>query len=216
MNVKEMDFNQLLQRDLDDHRIATTLIPYILNPPANQLPGFFPPIVAVILPFDHSQNPLEHFEPPIIKEHELDVQYNLPFKIITHPGAYRVQYLVNKNNEPAEIPLGVLRWNPDTAKLVIMDGQHRAMSLLAIQRTVSNNWDASPKGSRYRPFYEDSIRKLIAQAEKEGHPVDLSKVELPVTICWLPERPDDNPRVRPHLAARKLFVDVEQHSQTAK
>ena len=212
LNVKEMDFNQLLQRDLDDHRIATTLIPYILNPPANQLPGFFPPIVAVILPFDHSQNPLEHFEPPV-ETFEQDFQYNLRFRMISHPGAYRIQHWVTKNDEPADIPLAVLRWNPETAKLVIMDGQHRAMSLLAIQRTVSNNWDASPKGSRYRPFYEESIRKLLAQAEKDGHPIDLNKVELPVTICWFPERPNDDSRVRPHLAARKLFVDV---NNTAK
>jgi hypothetical protein len=28
LNIHEMDFNQLLQRDLDDHRIATKLIPY--------------------------------------------------------------------------------------------------------------------------------------------------------------------------------------------
>ena len=37
LNIQEMDFNQLLQRDLDDHRIATKLIEYVLNPPANSL-----------------------------------------------------------------------------------------------------------------------------------------------------------------------------------
>ena len=29
LNIQEMDFNQLLQRDLDDHRIATKLIEYV-------------------------------------------------------------------------------------------------------------------------------------------------------------------------------------------
>jgi hypothetical protein len=212
LNVEEMDFNQLLQRDLDDHRIATTLIPYILNPPVNQLPGFFPPIVAVILPFDHSQNPVDHFELPI-ETFSFDAELNARFRMVTHSGAYRAQYMVDKNDQPTKVPIGCLRWNPDTAKLVIMDGQHRAMSLLAIQRTVSNTWDAAPRGSRYRPFYEESIRKMIDQAAKNGNPVDLNKVELPVTICWFPERPTDQLRIKPHMAARKLFVDV---NNTAK
>src|ERR1700722_10891748 len=43
LNVKEMDFGQLLQRDLDDHRIATDLVPYVLRPEPNG-PAFFPPI----------------------------------------------------------------------------------------------------------------------------------------------------------------------------
>ncbi|EFG78022.1 hypothetical protein HMPREF0591_2091 [Mycobacterium parascrofulaceum ATCC BAA-614] len=30
--TKELDFNQLLQRDLDDHRVAVNLVPYILEP----------------------------------------------------------------------------------------------------------------------------------------------------------------------------------------
>src|SRR5690349_4503885 len=29
--TSDMDFNQLLQRDLDDHRVATSLVPYILG-----------------------------------------------------------------------------------------------------------------------------------------------------------------------------------------
>ncbi|MEX3639964.1 hypothetical protein [Paraburkholderia sp. BR14320] len=49
--TQTMDFNQLLQRDLDDHRVATGLVPYILN--ASKFgPAFFPPIVAALLPFE--------------------------------------------------------------------------------------------------------------------------------------------------------------------
>ncbi len=35
LELKELDFNQLLQRDLDDHRVAETLIPYIMKPQTN-------------------------------------------------------------------------------------------------------------------------------------------------------------------------------------
>ena len=29
--AEELDFNQLLQRDLDDHRVAMSLVPYLLS-----------------------------------------------------------------------------------------------------------------------------------------------------------------------------------------
>ena len=52
--AEELDFNQLLQRDLDDHRVAVNLIPYLLSPDWTG-PAFFPPIVAVVLPFAGQQ-----------------------------------------------------------------------------------------------------------------------------------------------------------------
>lgn len=212
LNIQEMDFNQLLQRDLDDHRIATKLIPYILNPPVNALPGFYPPVVSVLLPFDKKQQPAMNFPNPVASV-ECDHEYNLHFRILTHGRAYRIQYLSDPQGNQQDLPLAVLRWNPDEAKLVIMDGQHRAMSLLAIERTVSKSWHTASNGKRYAPFYEDHVYKWIEKAKQAGQSVDLSSLELPVTICWFPEEPDQVPRPRPHLAARKLFVDV---NNTAK
>lgn len=214
LNIQEMDFNQLLQRDLDDHRIATKLIEYILNPPANSLPGFFPPVLALLLPFDQQQQPVEYFPPPT-ESFENDIDYSdLRFKCITHANSYRTQYAVNTDNdEPLSIPLAVLRWNPDLSKMVIMDGQHRAMALLAIQRTVTNTWNSVAKGARYQPFYEHHVRSWMKKAEEEGKTIELPKIELPVTICWFPEAPTDEFRPRPHLAARKLFVDVNNNAK---
>lgn len=214
LNISEMDFNQLLQRDLDDHRIATTLIEYVLNPPANSLPGFYPPILALLLPFDQNQQPALHFPAPS-ESFEVDPEFaDLRFRCITHSNAYRSQFAVNSNNnEPLSIPLAVLRWNPDLSKMVIMDGQHRAMSLLAIQRTVTNSWDLTTKGARYKPFYEHHVRTWMEKAKAEGKTIDLSKIELPVTICWFPESQDSTVRPKPHLAARKLFVDVNNNAK---
>jgi hypothetical protein len=61
LNTRDMDFNQLLQRDLDDHRVATELVPYLLRPNSRG-PAFFPPIVTALLPFD-GPKPLEDFPP---------------------------------------------------------------------------------------------------------------------------------------------------------
>jgi hypothetical protein len=214
LNIQEMDFNQLLQRDLDDHRIATKLIEYVLNPPANSLPGFYPPILALLLPFDQTQQPIEHFPVPT-ESYEEDPEFsNLRFHCITHANAYRSQFAVNKeNDEPLSLPLAALRWNSDSAKMVIMDGQHRAMSLLAIQRTVNNAWNTVAKGARYQPFYEHHVKSWMDKAKAEGKTIDLEKIELPVTICWFPEDLRCAVRPKPHLAARKLFVDVNNNAK---
>src|SRR4051794_8117306 len=51
MQSEDLDFSQLLQRDLDDHRVAVSLVPYLLQPDWTG-PAFFPPIVAIALPFE--------------------------------------------------------------------------------------------------------------------------------------------------------------------
>jgi hypothetical protein len=167
----------------------------------------------VLLPFDHQQQPIEYFEPPV-ETIDIDHQYSgLRFKMITNGRACRIQYLVGEDGQPASLPLAVLRWNPDEAKLVIMDGQHRAMSLLAIERTVTKSWHTAPKGARYQPFYEEHVQNWLNKAKQDNRQVDLSKVELPVTICWFPEFAGQELRPKPHRAARKIFVDV---NNTAK
>ena len=44
LNVDSLDFNQLLQRDLDDHRVATDLIPYILE----EYPSYMHPVLHIV------------------------------------------------------------------------------------------------------------------------------------------------------------------------
>ena len=214
LNLNQMNFNQLLQRDLDDHRIATKLIEYVLNPPVNSLPGFFPPILAVLLPFDSAQIPLESFPKASELSVELDPEFKMRCACTTYGTSYRSQVLLQGTGEEIhELSLAILRWNPGEAKLVIMDGQHRAMALLAIHRTLTNTWDASPKGNRYKPFYEHHVRDWIAKAKADGRDVEaaISRVELPVTICWFPEPPKNGEN--PHRAARKLFVDVNNNAK---
>ena len=169
--------------------------------------------MAILLPFDHQQQPLDHFAEPKIVDIERDHQYDMNFRMTTHGRAFRVQHLVDQTGESTDLPFAVLRWNPDEAKLVIMDGQHRAMSLLAIERTVTKSWHTAPKGARYQPFYEEHVQNWLDKAKQENTSLDLSQIELPVTICWFPEVPGQQPRPKPHRAARKLFVDV---NNTAK
>ncbi len=213
LNIDEMNFNELLQRDLDDHRIATKLIEYIINPPKNGLPGFFPPILAILLPFDEKQRPVESFPKPkstLVHEN----RYGLDFQTLTHEGFYKSQVAFDKElNKPHEFSLGVIQWNSNRTKLVVIDGQHRAMALLAIERTLTNTWEQSNKGARYKPFYIDHINASLKAAGIKKDDFDFSKIELPVNICWFSNKDDSTQLTKCHLAARKLFVDVNNNAK---
>src|ERR1700733_2004774 len=47
--VEELSFDELIQRDLDDSRVAHDLIPYLLGD-TGQHARFFPPVLAVLVP----------------------------------------------------------------------------------------------------------------------------------------------------------------------
>jgi hypothetical protein len=207
LNIKEMDFSQLLQRDLDDHRIATDLVPYVLRPELNG-PAFFPPIMTVLLPFD-GRKPIDEFPSPrneLINDPEYPANQ---FNAQIFGEFFRFQSLMDAEHRDDPAGMGILRWNDERAKLVIVDGQHRAMALLAVDRTVNGTWSETA-GERYKPFYEERIRELIKPAA-DGSQIDLAALEFPVTICWFPEYA--GPGQNPHKAARKLFVDVNQNAK---
>lgn len=90
---------------------------------------------------------------------------------------------------------------------MVLDGQHRAMALLAVERTMAKSWQGS-SGAKYRSFYEHQVKQLIDQ---QGSDLDLGKVEVPVTVCWFPEQTGKD--AKPHEAARKLFVDVNKEAR---
>ncbi|MDX3065040.1 DNA sulfur modification protein DndB [Streptomyces sp. ND04-05B] len=201
MEAGDLDFNQLLQRDLDDHRVAVKLIPYLLDLKPTG-PAFFPPIVAVLLPF-RGKRP-SYFEP-------LGQQ-----KVVPDDGArwqqeqagtsFRVQRLIGDDDRLHPASVGKLWWNKTESQLVVLDGQHRAMALLAVERTMTKSWQDSG-GARFRSFYENQV----TQALHDFGNVDLSRIEVPVTVCWFPEETGEE--AKPHEAARKLFVDVNKEAR---
>lgn len=210
LDVRQMSFDQLLQRDLDDHRVATELVPYLLGQASETAgtsaggPAFFPPILAVLLPgVEDSGGTLPAPSP---EEVAWDAS-GLPFAQTRFADALRVRRLLVTPGENVEslhpIRYGTLDWSDDRARLVVIDGQHRAMALLAIERTRRNAWDDT-RGARYRHFYEKRVAEALAGSTA-------TMVQVPVTVCWFPDLVDDD--VRPTQAARKLFVDVNKNAR---
>lgn len=211
LDVKKMDFNQLLQRDLDDHRIAHELVPYILKP-QDTGPAFFPPILAALLPFENLL-PKEELPPKEKFFQQSDPNFaNSTWNISKVGNVFSLQELCYPDGKVDPKGTAILKWNDELAKLVIMDGQHRAMALLAIYRTVNNAWRSSGAASeRYSTFYEVKINKILRELKDNNQESVVGTLEFPVTICMFPEYV--GPGRNPHQAARKLFVDVNKEAK---
>jgi hypothetical protein len=207
LETDALDFNQLLQRDLDDHRVATELIPYILGKKMSSAsPAFFPPIVAVMLPFVANEvvNTFPTKKPDAIKENGA---YGSSYNVSEYGKAFQVTKLWDTANDiPHKIKLGRISWNDEGAKLVVIDGQHRAMALLAIERTLNKTW-GNGNGTKYRYFYEHRVENLLKGIQGKDIEKKLEDLEFPVTICWFPDS------ATPHLNARKLFVDLNKEAR---
>lgn len=201
MQAEDLDFNQLLQRDLDDHRVATQLIPYLLRPNPTG-PAFFPPIVAVLLPFK-GMKPSTF--PSATATSTVTDEDGLTWQQTDVGDAFRVRQLATEAGGLHRRKVGQLWWNDVSSRLVVLDGQHRAMALLAIERTMGHSWQKSG-GERYRYFYEEPVASLVASSG-----IDLNNVEVPVTVAWFPDQLGEEHR--PHAAARKLFVDVNKEAR---
>ncbi|CAM2341018.1 hypothetical protein [Burkholderia vietnamiensis] len=203
--VAEMNFNQLLQRDLDDHRVAVELVPYLLNPDRTG-PAFFPPVVACLLPFSNRE-PLDRFPAPNGPELLTEVGSWLATEYGT---AFRFDKLLTseKTQEIHPSKLGRVSWNPESTELVIIDGQHRAMALLAIDRTINHRWNGSAE--KYKSFYEPVVKRCLEGMGEEERKAAFDAVELPITIIWFPNLPEHTTH---HHAARKVFVDLNKNAR---
>jgi hypothetical protein len=199
--TSEMDFNHLLNRDLDDHRVATALIPYLLSSQPQGGPAFFPPIVAVVLPVEVS---LRTEQLPSKTDIESFEEETGDWKGYEFPEAFTYEWLWEKqSHEPHPIPIGRVRWNEERCQLVVIDGQHRAMAMLAIDRTRNNQWQGH--GEKYRGFYEAAVREALPKDNAQWQPI-----EIPVTLVCFPDLKTAEEHVR---AARKLFVDVNKNAR---
>jgi hypothetical protein len=201
--VSEMNFNQLLQRDLDDHRVAIELVPYLLSPRGDG-PVFFPPVVACLLPFSNRQ-PKESFPAP--SDPVFSATDGL-WRTIEYGDAFRFDQLYESESKEHTVKLGRLNWNPESAELVVIDGQHRAMALLAIDRTINNRWTGP--AAKYAAFYKPVVDRLIGSMSEDERSEIFKAVELPVNIIWFPELPQSGSH---HKAARKIFVDLNKNAR---
>lgn len=59
-DFSRLSFGEIMQRDIDDARVSTEMIPYLLDPASAGLVKFFPPIIVVALPVKDGE-PLDFY-----------------------------------------------------------------------------------------------------------------------------------------------------------
>ena len=201
LDIHHLKFKELLQRDIDDHRVAHQMVPYLLGSQAHLGATFFPPILAIFLPRDAKD---ESKVIPKISESTKLMEDN-HWLVTESEQLFRLKRLADEHgNLLPGMPLAELEWNSQLADLVVIDGQHRLMAMLAIHRTHHDEWGDDP---RYQRIYQDSVRAAIARA---GFDRD---IELPLTILTFPELSGAKTS-KLYPAARKIFVDVNKGAKS--
>ena len=180
-----LEFDEIMQRDLDDARVSSELIPYLLDPGSKDLVKLFPPIIVVVLPTTAGNKPDNKYP---------EVRSPDPDSLTVGDDSYKTLKLISgkigqevfefsqpiTEAGPRDHDLARLSLNTRKTKLVIVDGQHRAMALLALYRNIfDDEWNNALR-SPFRPYYEEWTKKYIRQFE-------LGKLSMPVMFCVFPE-----------------------------
>lgn len=150
------DLNALLQRDLNDARVAQELIPYLKGETGSGI-AFFPAILAALIPKGFIEGDGGVYPTSTAGTTE-------DGRPARDYGAWRVEQYTAKDGTP--LPLGQLILYPTDVNVVVLDGQHRASAF----RFASGEFGKS--NDVYSAFYE-----LVEPPEK-------FEADLPVTLIW--------------------------------
>lgn len=178
------DLGSLLQRELDDHRVAHELVPYLKG--ESSPVGFFPGILVALVPrgFLKSETTSQYPEP----SEPADDQDMVLTKYGNHWSGRR--FKINGQT----VSLGSLEIDPETTDLIVLDGQHRANAFRFTTKTFGAVQDGN---SIYGAFYEGVKAPETFESE------------LPVTVVWF----ESDESIDPKLISRKLFVDVNMNAK---
>lgn len=181
------DLSSLLQRDLNDKRVADHLVPYLLGQ-ANNSFAFFPSIIAVLIPTDFLSAASEELQyPPLIEsEVSLEDNYNNYWKITYYP----------QDNEGTKSNIGELSINTSKVTLVVIDGQHRANAFRVVTKNFNTNQFI------YGEFYSNLLLP------------DIYNSDLPVTIIWFESKTEATQKIDPKFISRRLFIDVNNNAKS--
>lgn len=207
---QDLNFDEIMQRDIDDARVSNELIPYILDAHTKDLVKFFPPIIVMVLPVEENRNNPAPYYPKVFSGNERLNRKGVDEWMITRSGDVGGE--VFEFNQPilngkADCHNAVtLKLNTSKCRLVIVDGQHRAMALLALYRNMKSQWAPSnrkPFEKYYKEWTPDYIEKF-----------NLSLINLPMVVCTVPTL-DSEYRGDYNLkkASRSIFLTLNKSAR---
>lgn len=190
-NIEEMTFDELLQRDLDDSRVVHELIPYLLGE-SGAFARFFPPILAVIAPKKAEKTGIMPYYPVPRTPKEEAVSFGDVFDF-------------EKTIIDGQVsPMGIIKYNRSKTAFIIVDGQHRAMAVLALHRQINKTW----KENKYAGFYNHLVLTESA----------IQNIELPVCLVFFPDIHEGNEickqkGINLQAVCREIFVVVNKKAK---
>lgn len=204
--ISELEFDELMQRDIDDGRVSTELIPYLLRDHGKVLVKLFPPIIVVVLPTNDHGRPAPRY-PKVSTLVESDTSNGVEW-YVTRSGevgseAFEFRQL-KQDGEPLEHDYATLRLNTAKCRLAIVDGQHRAMALLALYRNIKG-WPSDAR--KYQEYYA-----RWAKSELDTH--DLSGIKLPVMLITFPDLDgESSDTTKVTEACRSVFLALNKNAK---
>ena len=172
------DLDTLLQRDLNDARVAHELVPYLKGQTGSGI-AFFPAILGALMP----KGFIEGKGGPYPEPDEAPGPDGNP--TTTFGSCWSLMQFTDGDGKP--LPLGRLTVYPSDTDVVVLDGQHRANAFRYVTGVFGQ------ESSFYGAFYDGEP------------PVEDFDADLPVTLVWFTRESGD---VDPTLISRGLFVDV--------
>lgn len=182
-DFQSLDFDEIMQRDIDDARVSSELVPYLLDEQSKDMIKLFPPIVIVVMPIQEGRTQPEKFYPHVASETlPPDPSRDWPLLVTRSGTAGREVFQFEQPMEgdrPLMHDLVRLRLNTHRTRLVIVDGQHRAMALLAIYRNLKDQW-SDERRAPFKEYYSAWTKTYIER-------FNLNEINLPVILCTIPE-----------------------------
>lgn len=182
-DFEQLDFDEIMQRDIDDSRVSGELIPYLLDAKSADLVKLFPPIIITVLPVLEGQKRPASLYPRVEEEDQAAIDEDSHPRRLTRAGAVGSEVFEFDqpliDNKPIKHDLVRFRLNTHRTRLVIVDGQHRAMALLALYRNIKDEW-SDEKRSPFKEYYAEWTRNYIQQ-------FNLKEINLPVMFCTFPQ-----------------------------
>lgn len=205
--LENLDFDEIMQRDIDDARVSDELIPYLLDEQSQDMIKLFPPIVIVVMPIREGRDQPDRFYPKVVVETVEPGESGEESRRLTRSGSVGSEVFEFEqpilDGQPLMHDLVRLRLNTQRTKLVIVDGQHRAMALLAIYRNLKDKW-SDEKRAPFREYYSIWTKSFIER-------FNLDEVNLPVLICTVPELDECyNGDFDMKKAARSIFLTLNK------
>jgi hypothetical protein len=182
-DFQSLDFDEIMQRDIDDARVSDELVPYLLDEQSMDMIKLFPPIVIVVMPIREARTQPDKFYPQVTAE-MLPAQGDREYPVlITRSGevgseVFQFEQPID-DGRPVTNDLVRLKLNTHRTRLIIVDGQHRAMALLAIYRNLKDQW-SDERRAPFKEYYAAWTKSYIDR-------FNLNEINLPVLLCTIPE-----------------------------